>query len=77
MVIKISDGNSKPAIIYALHLIQKENKYIESKHINAVADLLNLKEIDVYEVASHFTLCLSLTKLESIQFLSAQMFLVC
>ena len=39
-----------------MHLIQKENKYIESKHINAVADLLNLKEIDVYEVASFYSM---------------------
>ena len=55
-LLKFPDGNSKPAIIYALHLIQKENKYIESKHINAVADLLNLKEIDVYEVASFYSM---------------------
>ena len=53
---KFPEGNSKPGIIYALHLIQKENKYIESKHINAVADLLNLKEIDVYEVASFYSM---------------------
>ena len=53
---KFPDGNSKPAIIFALHLVQKENKYLESKHINAVADLLNLNKIDVYEVASFYSM---------------------
>ena len=29
---------------------------MKAKHINAVADLLNLKEIDVYEVASFYSM---------------------
>ena len=46
----------KPAIIYALHLIQHETKYIRSEHVNAVADFLGLKKIDVYEVASFYSM---------------------
>ena len=55
-LLKFPDGEKKPAIIYALHLIQKENKYIKSKHVDALANLLNLKKIDVYEVASFYSM---------------------
>jgi NADH-quinone oxidoreductase subunit E len=55
-LLKFPDGEKKPAIIYALHLIQKENKYIKSKHVDAVANFLNIKKIDVYEVASFYSM---------------------
>ena len=53
---KFPIDQKKPAIIYALHLIQHENKYIRSEHVNAVADFLGLKKIDVYEVASFYSM---------------------
>ena len=53
---KFPDDQKKPAIIYALHLIQKENKYIKSEHVDAVANFLGLKKIDVYEVASFYSM---------------------
>ena len=43
-LLKFPTGEKKPAIIYALHLIQKENKYIKSSHIEAVSEFLNLKK---------------------------------
>ena len=49
-------NDKKPAIIYALHLVQKENNYLKSSHIDAVANLLNLKKIDVHEVASFYSM---------------------
>jgi len=55
-LLKFPTSEKKPAIIYALHLIQEENKYIESSHIEAVSEFLNLKKIDVYEVASFYSM---------------------
>jgi len=55
-LLKFPISEKKPAIIYALHLIQKENKYIKNEHIEAVSDLLDLKKIDVYEVASFYSM---------------------
>jgi len=55
-LLKFPDGKKKPAIIYALHLIQKENKYIKSMHVDALANFLNLKNIDVYEIAAFYSM---------------------
>ena len=55
-LLKFSINDKKPAIIYALHLVQKENNYLKSSHIDAVANLLNLKKIDVHEVASFYSM---------------------
>jgi len=55
-LLKFPRGQKKPAIIYALHLIQKENKYIKNEHIDAVAKFLDIKKIDVYEVASFYSM---------------------
>ena len=55
-LLKFPDNKKKPAIIYALHLIQKENKYIKSIHIDALANFLNLKNIDVYEIAALYSM---------------------
>lgn len=56
MVVKISSRRKKPAIIFALHQIQKENKYIKTIHIDSVARLLDVKKIDVYEVAAFYSM---------------------
>ena len=37
-------------------LNSKENKYIKSEHVDAVANFLGLKKIDVYEVASFYSM---------------------
>ena len=55
-LLKFPGQDNRPAIIYALHLVQKENNYLKSSHIDAVANFLNLKKIDVYEVASFYSM---------------------
>ena len=55
-LLKFPHGEKKPAIIFALHQIQKENKYIKTIHIDSVARLLDVKKIDVYEVASFYSM---------------------
>ena len=55
-LLKFPDGKKKPAIIFALHQIQKENKFIKKKHINSVAKFLRINEIDVYEVAAFYSM---------------------
>ena len=37
-LLKFPVNDKKPAIIYALHLMQKENNYLKSSHIDAVAN---------------------------------------
>ena len=53
---KFPDGKKKPAIIFALHQIQKENKFIKKTHINSIAKFLGINEIDVYEVAAFYSM---------------------
>ena len=53
---KFPDGKKKPAIIYSLHLIQKENKYIKPEHVEAIAEYLSLNKMDVHEVASFYSM---------------------
>ena len=55
-LLKFPKGENKSAIIFALHQIQKESKYIKSIHVDAVAEFLNLKKIDVYEVAAFYSM---------------------
>ena len=51
---KFPIDQKKPAIIYALHLIQHEAKYIRSEHINAVANFLGLRRETLSRVFSKF-----------------------
>ena len=47
----------RSAVIRALHLVQHENKgYIEAEHMNAVAEYLELPTIQVYEVATFYSM---------------------
>jgi len=55
-LLKFPDGKKKPAIIFALHQIQKENKFIKKTHINSIAKFLGINEIDVYEVAAFYSM---------------------
>ena len=55
-LLKLPDGKKKPAIIFALHQIQKENKFIKKTHINSIAKFLGINEIDVYEVAAFYSM---------------------
>ena len=55
-LLKFPDGKKKPAIIFALHQIQKENKFIKKTHINSISKFLGINEIDVYEVAAFYSM---------------------
>ena len=57
-LLKFPANEKKPAIIFGLHQIQKESKYIQSAHVDALAKFLNVEKIDVYELQP-FTQCLN------------------
>ncbi len=47
----------RSAVIRALHLVQHENQgYMEAAHMNAVAEYLELPTIQVYEVATFYSM---------------------
>ncbi len=47
----------RSAVIRALHLVQHENKgYLTAEQMNAVADYLDLPTIQVYEVATFYSM---------------------
>ena len=47
----------RSAVIRALHLVQHENQgFIEAEHMNAVAQHLDLPPIQVYEVATFYSM---------------------
>ena len=41
---KFPAGEKNFAIIYALHLIQKDSKYIQSMHVDALAEFLEVRK---------------------------------
>ena len=47
----------RSAVLMALHLVQHENQgYISAEHMNAVAEYLDLPTIQVYEVATFYSM---------------------
>ena len=54
---KYPEGKQKSALLPILHLVQKEsNGYLPVPVMDYVADLLKIKPIEVYEVASFYTM---------------------
>ncbi len=54
---KYPEGKQKSALLPILHLVQKEsNGYLSVPVMDYVAKLLNIKPIEVYEVASFYTM---------------------
>ncbi len=54
---RFPDGRQRSAIIGALHAVQHENGgYLTAEQMNAVADYLNLPTIQVYEVATFYSM---------------------
>lgn len=54
---KYPEGKQKSALLPILHLVQKEsNGYLSVPVMDHVAKLLNIKPIEVYEVASFYTM---------------------
>jgi NADH-quinone oxidoreductase subunit E len=54
---KFPDGRERSAVISALHVVQHENDgYLTAELMNAVADYLDLPTIQVYEVATFYSM---------------------
>lgn len=50
------EGRQKSALLPVLHLVQAEYGWVSSGAMNAVAELLSIKPIEVYEVATFYTM---------------------
>lgn len=50
------EGKSKSALLGVLHMAQEEHGWLSVNTMDYVASLLNLKPIEVYEVASFYTM---------------------
>jgi NADH-quinone oxidoreductase E subunit len=46
----------KSAILQALHLVLKENNFVEKENLKLIAELLELPSIEVFETASFYTM---------------------
>ena len=56
-VAKFPEGRQRSAVIGALHAVQHENQgYLTPELMNAVADYLDLPAIQVYEVATFYSM---------------------
>lgn len=56
-VAKFPEGRQRSAVIAALHAVQKENQgYLTAPLMDAVAEYLNLPPVQVYEVASFYSM---------------------
>ena len=54
---RFPEGRQRSAVISALHAIQHENHgYVTAEQMNAVADYLDLPTIQVYEVATFYSM---------------------
>jgi NADH-quinone oxidoreductase subunit E len=54
---RFPEGRERSAVISALHVVQHENDgYLTAELMNAVADYLNLPTIQVYEVATFYSM---------------------
>jgi len=54
---KFPEGRQRSAVISALHIVQHENKgFLTPELMNAVADYLQLPSVQVYEVASFYSM---------------------
>jgi len=55
--VRFPDGKQRSAVISALHAVQHENDgYLTAELMNAVADYLELPAIQVYEVATFYSM---------------------
>jgi NADH-quinone oxidoreductase subunit E len=50
------DGKQKSAILAILHLVQEENGWLSINAMDKVAAILGIKPIEVYEVATFYTM---------------------
>ncbi len=56
MMSRYPQGKQKSALIPILHLAQEQNSYLSDEAMNEVARILNIKPIEVYEVATFYSM---------------------
>tara|TARA_B100000745_G_scaffold12992_1_gene9531 strand:- start:325 stop:816 length:492 start_codon:yes stop_codon:yes gene_type:complete len=57
LIMKFPEGKQRSAVIGALHAVQHENDgSLSAEHMNAVADYMSLPTIQVYEVATFYSM---------------------
>ena len=57
LIVRFPEGRQRSAVIGALHVVQHENGgYLSAEHMNAVADYMSLPAIQVYEVATFYSM---------------------
>lgn len=56
-IAKFPQGRQRSAVIAALHIVQHENQgFVTTPHMDAVAQYLSLEPVQVYEVASFYSM---------------------
>jgi NADH-quinone oxidoreductase subunit E len=56
-IAKFPQGRQRSAVIAALHIVQHENQgFLTTLHMDAVAQYLSLEPVQVYEVASFYSM---------------------
>ncbi|WP_207533741.1 NADH-quinone oxidoreductase subunit NuoE family protein [Desertivirga arenae] len=56
IVARYPEGKQKSALLPVLHLVQAEYGWVSTPAMNKVADYLDIKPIEVYEVATFYTM---------------------
>jgi NADH-quinone oxidoreductase subunit E len=56
LIAQYPEGKQKSALIAILHLAQKERGWLSIETMKYVAEILNIKPIEVYEVATFYTM---------------------
>jgi len=56
IVARYPEGRQKSALLPVLHLVQAEYGWVSTVAMNKVAEFLDLKDIEVYEVATFYTM---------------------
>ena len=52
------EGKSKSALLPVLHIVQNENEgWLSVEAMDKVAEMMNVRPIEVYEVASFYSMC--------------------
>ncbi len=56
LIASYPEGKHKSALIRILHLVQTEKGWVSTPSMNKVAEILNIQPIEVYEVATFYTM---------------------
>ncbi|WP_025762734.1 NADH-quinone oxidoreductase subunit NuoE [Dyadobacter tibetensis] len=56
MIARYPEGRQKSALLPILHLMQEQMGWVSSEAMDYVAELLDIKPVEVYEVATFYTM---------------------